>query len=107
MPVKPHRLFTQGLLTLTFAMLAGAAVAQPAAEQANSIPAAQVDYKSAISDYQPYTDQNIQSWSEANDRVGRIGGWRTYAKEISTGESSKDSSDATDPHAGHGKGGKQ
>lgn len=38
-------------------------------------------YASALATYHPYTDQPVQSWSEANDRVGRIGGWMAYARE--------------------------
>lgn len=41
----------------------------------------EVQYKSAFSDYVPYSEQNIVNWRQANDLVGQIGGWRTYAKE--------------------------
>ena len=40
-----------------------------------------VHFKSAFSEYVPYSEQSIESWREANDRVGEIGGWRAYAKE--------------------------
>ncbi|PHY07045.1 MAG: hypothetical protein CK528_06120 [Alcaligenaceae bacterium] len=40
-----------------------------------------VQFKSSFSEYVPYTEQSIESWREANDRVGEIGGWRVYAKE--------------------------
>ena len=40
-----------------------------------------VQYRSAFSDYVPYSEQEIVSWRQANDLVGEIGGWRTYAKE--------------------------
>lgn len=40
-----------------------------------------VQFKSSFSEYVPYTEQGIESWREANDRVGEIGGWRVYAKE--------------------------
>lgn len=40
-----------------------------------------VQYRSAFSDYVPYSEQKIDSWRQANDTVGEIGGWRTYAKE--------------------------
>ena len=42
---------------------------------------ANVQYQSAFSDYVPYSEQSIESWRQANDTVGEIGGWRTYAKE--------------------------
>jgi hypothetical protein len=40
-----------------------------------------VQFKSSFSGYVPYSEQSIESWREANDRVGEIGGWRAYAKE--------------------------
>ena len=40
-------------------------------------------YRSALEGYQPYTDEKIVNWKEANDNAGRIGGWREYAKEAS------------------------
>lgn len=41
-----------------------------------------LQYSSAFSDYQAYKDQPVQPWREANDKVGEIGGWRAYAKEM-------------------------
>ena len=71
-------------LTLALAALAATSVAQ--AERGASRPDAaalptKLQYRSAISAYQGYTDQPVQSWREANDQVGRIGGWRAYARE--------------------------
>jgi len=40
-----------------------------------------VQFKSSFSEYVPYSEQSIESWREANDRVGEIGGWRVYARE--------------------------
>ena len=31
--------------------------------------------------YQSWRDEPLQDWREANDRVGEIGGWRTYLRE--------------------------
>ncbi len=39
-------------------------------------------YRSALSEYEVYKEQSVQSWKEANDKVGQIGGWRAYAKEM-------------------------
>ncbi len=92
------------------AWLATAAFAQPSADTEASKTAlpTQLQYSSAIGDYQAYTDQPAQSWQQANDRVGRIGGWRAYAKEIKTGvpASAQDAAPANDPHSGHHGGGK-
>lgn len=43
-----------------------------------SLPAG---FQSALDGYKPYTDEKIVNWKAANDSVGQIGGWRTYAKE--------------------------
>lgn len=59
--------------------VAPANTAAPAAA-ANAGPPA---YRSAFEGYQPYTDEKIVNWKEANDAAGRIGGWREYAKEAS------------------------
>lgn len=45
--------------------------------------AAPMPYRSALDGYQPYTDEKIVDWKDANDTVGQIGGWRAYAKEAS------------------------
>jgi len=38
-------------------------------------------YRSALENHRPYQAQPVQPWREANDTVGRIGGWRAYARE--------------------------
>ncbi len=40
-----------------------------------------LSYQSAMSTYRPYDDNPPGGWRAANDRVGEIGGWKTYAKE--------------------------
>jgi hypothetical protein len=57
--------------------------------------AAGLAYDSAFSDYRGFTDERVTSWKAANERVGNIGGWRTYAKEASA------------EHGSHGEGGAQ
>lgn len=99
----------RSLLPWSLALFAAAASAQtPPADQAESAGPTwltRLPYASAISGYQAYSDQPVESWREVNDRVGRIGGWRAYAKEIATGEPAKESS-AADPHSGHHGGAK-
>lgn len=64
-------------------------------------------YRSALESYQPYSDTKMVPWKEANDAVGRIGGWRAYAKEAAEAQTpaapARAASGAADPHAGHGK----
>ncbi|NDE02117.1 MAG: hypothetical protein EBZ91_10305 [Gammaproteobacteria bacterium] len=66
-----------------------------------------LQYSSTLASYKGYADQAVQSWREANDRVGLIGGWRTYAKEAAAGQSAPATPPAADPHAGHHEGGKK
>lgn len=49
--------------------------------QTSADPPVALPYSSALEGYQPYTDEKIVNWKEANDNTGRIGGWRAYAKE--------------------------
>lgn len=57
--------------SLAALLVAGAASAQPA------LPA----WRSAFEGYRPFADEPLTSWRESNDNVGRIGGWRAYARE--------------------------
>ncbi|WP_245597869.1 hypothetical protein [Ottowia thiooxydans] len=95
------------LLPWALAIFSGAVSAQAPAEAEASKPAplTALRYSSPIQAYQAYVDQPLQSWREANDRVGQIGGWRAYAKEIASDETTtaKDSAptSGSHPHAGH------
>ena len=42
---------------------------------------ARLAYRSAFDGYRGFTDQPVESWRKANDDVGRIGGWKAYARE--------------------------
>lgn len=51
----------------------------PASEARDKVVAP--TYRSAFSEYRSgLTDDGVE-WKEANDNVGRIGGWRTYLRE--------------------------
>lgn len=54
--------------------------AGPAAAQPDTPPGAS-GWRSAFEAYLPHDEVRLQSWREANDRVGLIGGWRAYARE--------------------------
>lgn len=43
--------------------------------------AAPYQFRSALEGYQPFGDNKRVPWKEANDTVGKIGGWRAYAEE--------------------------
>lgn len=40
-----------------------------------------LSYESSFSRYRRFSDDKAVSWRDANDTVGRIGGWRAYARE--------------------------
>lgn len=100
----------RALMPWALALLATAAFAQTPADSEASKAAlpTQLQYLSAIGAYQAYVDQPVQPWRQANDRVGEIGGWRAYAKEIETGVpvSAPYAAPANGPHTGHHGGGK-
>lgn len=72
-----------GLLAAQSASAAPTAQASAsAASAASSSPAAKSpSYHSPFDGYRKFADQPIVSWREANDLVGRIGGWQAYARE--------------------------
>ncbi len=100
----------RALLPWTLALFAGPVFAHaPAVTEAPKLPPlTKLQNSSATGANKAYTEHEVKSWREANDRVGQIGGWRAYAKEIKTGEpaSAKDVPPGSDPHAGHHGGGK-
>jgi hypothetical protein len=60
-------------------------------------------YSSVFENYHGYQDQEVASWLEANETVGRIGGWRYYLEEAYP----SDQHPVTQPedtlhHSGHG-----
>lgn len=40
-----------------------------------------VRYDSAFTRYRPNAEAEVGAWRDANDNVGRIGGWRVYGRE--------------------------
>lgn len=38
-------------------------------------------YLSPFADYRPLGEEENTAWKDANDTVGKIGGWRAYARE--------------------------
>jgi hypothetical protein len=64
---------------------------EPAPEQAPPTP---------FERYQAWRDAPLDDWRQANERVGEIGGWRTYLREAQQGDEAMDH----DGHAHHGRG---
>jgi hypothetical protein len=70
------------------------ASAAHAAERASPEPAVFTPFKH----YQGWRDEPLQDWREANERVGEIGGWRTYLREM---QQDGDGADGGQAHHGH------
>lgn len=125
MPIPCRSPLAQLLLPSLLLSLAGAALAQASGkakgDAAPPVLPSTLEYRSSLGSYKAYAEQPVESWRDANDRVGRIGGWRAYAKEIQSGEPAKESAapaaapaapaapsaSPPDPHAGHHGGAKR
>jgi hypothetical protein len=81
--------------------------------QAQSVPPessgkAEITYRSVFDGYQKYSDQSVVSWSASNTTVGKIGGWRVYAKEARQPDAAENTEKTSAPpqksgaHEGHG-----
>lgn len=112
-------LLLSGLLLIS--TLAGA---QPVTKDGTAAPDAvapaafQLLYLSVFTHYQPFREQPVHSWQESNDNVGKIGGWRFYARDAQQPDPGSSADDAkpdaaekqpsgpiesTDQHSGHGR----
>ena len=86
-----------------FTAAVGAAWAQasapipPVAQPSAVGKAAPTIYRSAFDGYSGHADIPVRPWREVNDQVGRIGGWRVYAREGQTSGAAPTSGG----HAGH------
>jgi hypothetical protein len=84
-----------GLLNLTWQFSVGLflsaslAQAQPTpgavtiAPGTNTSVASPFQYHSIFTQYQQFIEQQVLPWKDSNDTVGKIGGWRFYAREAS------------------------
>ena len=95
--------------------LAALAALNVAAQTPVAAPPALAPYQSAFEGYQRYGDDKLLPWKESNDTVGRVGGWRVYAREAQGAQALPADGPAgvatpadavvpaADPHSGHGK----
>lgn len=60
-----------------------------------------VSYTSPIADYKPFVDEKVTAWKAANDKVGQIGGWRTYAKEAQQPDNTPTPAQSNTPSTGN------
>lgn len=87
----PFRHLAPGVL---MALAAGTATAPAGAAPVHDPAQTQADvlrpaYRSAFGAYRPWQDQAVGDWRALNDRVGRVGGWRTYLKQAQEPEPSE------------------
>lgn len=89
------------------------------ADPNNSVPSiSNFQYFSVFTHYQPFREQPLHSWQETNDNVGKIGGWRFYARDAQQPETGTSAAGAgpdsqekqpsgpivnPDHHSGHGR----
>lgn len=88
-----------------------------APDAAASAPS-QLQYHSVFTRYQSFREQPLSSWQETNDTVGKIGGWRFYARDAqqtdtgASADGAKSDSEKKQPsgviersdqHSGHGR----
>lgn len=61
-------------------------------------PVAPLQYRSAFDGYRRFADEPVRSWIESNETVGRIGGWKAYAREAgAAGAGGEDPADERRP----------
>jgi hypothetical protein len=74
-----------------------------AAQGCTPSAAAPCPYRSAFDGYRRHADQPLVPWREANDRVGRLGGWKTYSRDgEASGQASAPARSATAASAASG-----
>ncbi|MEZ5603232.1 MAG: hypothetical protein R3E41_03235 [Burkholderiaceae bacterium] len=67
------------------------------------VPAVRV--RSSFAGYHGLADEKVGSWREANDTVGRIGGWKAYAREAAQPDAPTQADAPERPAAAGGAGG--
>jgi len=66
---------------LKFALWLVAAIALAPSVWAQKLAEKPLVFESVLDKYQPYKEQDVQSWVKANNTVQERGGWRQYLKE--------------------------
>jgi hypothetical protein len=80
------------------ALLLGATVSATA-QPSSAVPSN--PYRSAFEGYRNHKDEPLIPWRQANETVGRIGGWQAYAREAQ-GAALPSQPPASAAAAGHG-----
>ncbi len=62
-----------------------------------------MQYESPLADFRAFDpDQEMVPWKDANDRVGEIGGWRTYLRNATKKKGSSQSNSEMNTEMKHG-----
>ncbi|MCE9657961.1 MAG: hypothetical protein K8R60_05335 [Burkholderiales bacterium] len=103
MPIRSRAVLPTATFAALLTSLAVSAQLPPAPAATGAAPAP--TYRSAFDGYRRYQDQPVGSWRQANERVGRIGGWQAYAREAQASgpAASAPAPGASDPHSAHRK----
>lgn len=101
-----YRCLVSRCLALVPLLVAQGAHAQDAARAPAPVSHPPVPaFESVFKGYRPFSDEKTAPWKEANDTVGRIGGWRAYAREAHAPApgAATPAEGVADPHADHHK----
>lgn len=93
--LRSRRLWPGALLACS--MSAVAAKPDPLDPAAKVVPQT---HASAFSSYRAHADVSPRDWKATNDTVGRIGGWRAYAREANEPGAVRPAESSGD-HGGH------
>lgn len=68
-----------------------------------SMPAPTSALAAPFGDYRRWRDDPVQDWRQSNDRVGEIGGWMTYLREVQPADddAGKSGHGRMHDHSGH------
>jgi hypothetical protein len=97
---RAARLARARLFRMAAACLCASAVWAPAAPAAE-LQATEPEASAPFTRYQGWRDEPLQDWRQANERVGEVGGWRTYLRESQQVDDGSDSGQSQPGHHGH------
>ena len=75
-----------------------AIAAAPDPAVANAVIPATI-YRSPFTGYRPLGEDNNTPWREANETVGKIGGWRAYAREAADAMKAREAAGVAQPES--------
>lgn len=98
-------LFGAGLASQALAQ--APAQVRPGANPADAAaPVPAVVPPSSFAGYRPHSEAKVAPWREVNDEVGRIGGWKAYAREAYEAAQAAAAAEKSAPPAMHRHGAK-